>query len=387
LKILVSLIIIVLAQSVCFARNVTDLETQIQNHRGRADSLQRLISRSERRIVELSQRENEHLSRLNEMEKAIETGRDLIAIVEAQIDSLNVQRNATAAALINTQNALDNRREVMTRRLVKMYKMGEPTILSIILGANSPAQVVNRIRYMQDLNRYDRNLLDTIRQNERELLELSEIYEVENMHLAQLLVERREEYERVNSQISERRNFLREIRTEKSSWEISINEHRSAQEELSQTIERLIAEIAQREFEEEANFAEQKGLLPWAVVGRVVTNFGRIVHPEYRTTIISNGIAIEAQTGAPIRAAAAGVVEFIGRMRGYGKLMIVNHFGGFLTIYAHLDESRVERGERVRQGQVIATVGESGSLEGSKLHFEIRRNNVALDPLEWLVRR
>ena len=387
MKILTITIILVLAQISVFARNVSDLETQIQNHRVRADSLQNLISQNERRITELAKTESEQLLRLNEMEKAIETGQNLIEIVEKQIDSLSVQRDLTAAALAQTQEALNSRREIMTMRLIQMYKMGEPTILSIILGASSPTEVVGRIRYMQDLNRYDRNLLDTIRQNERELLELSQIYEAENAHLLELLNERREENERVNSQVSERRTFLRQIRSERNRWETSRTEQITAQEELSKTIENLIAEIAKRVIEEEANFAEQRGRLPWAVNGRVTANFGRIVHPEYRTVIVNNGISIEAPNGTPIQAAAAGVVEFIGRMRGYGKLMIINHFGGFLTIYAHLDESRVERGARVRQGQVIATVGESGSLEGSKLHFEIRRDNVALDPLEWLVKR
>lgn len=387
MKIFATIFILVLAQTLVFARSVSDLETQIQNHRNRADSLQTLISRSERRITELAKTEDEQLLRLNEMEKAIETSLNLIEIVQNQIDSLSVQREQTSAALSLTQSALDSRREIMTRRLVQMYKMGEPTILSIILGANSPTDIVNRIRYMQDLNRYDRNLLDTIRQNESELLELSLVYEAENAILLELLSERQEENERVNSQISERRTFLRQIRSERDRWETTIAENKVAQEELSRTIESLIAEIAQRAIEEEANFAEQRGALPWAVNGRVITNFGRIVHPEYRTTIVNNGIGIEAPNGTPIQSVAAGVVEFIGRMRGYGKLMIVNHFNGFLTIYAHLDESRVERGARVRQGQVIATVGESGSLVGSKLHFEIRRNNVAEDPLEWLVRR
>ena len=387
MKILTILIILVLAQTSIFARSVSDLETQIQNHRTRADSLQNLISQNERKITELAKTESEQLLRLNEMEKAIETSKNLIEIVEKQIDSLSVQRDSTAAALAQTQEALNSRREIMTMRLIQMYKMGEPTILSIILGANSPTEIVGRIRYMQDLNRYDRNLLDTIKQHENELLDLTQIYEAENAHLLELLNERREENERVNLQVSERRTFLRQIRSERNRWETSRTEHITAQEELSKTIENLIAEIAQRAIEEEANFAEQKGVLPWAVNGQVIANFGRIVHPEYKTVVVNNGISIEAPNGTLIKATAAGVVEFIGRMRGYGKLMIINHFGGFLTIYAHLDESRVERGTRVRQGQVIATVGESGSLEGSKLHFEIRRDNVALDPLEWLVKR
>jgi murein DD-endopeptidase MepM/ murein hydrolase activator NlpD len=152
-------------------------------------------------------------------------------------------------------------------------------------------------------------------------------------------------------------------------------------------VEELTSEITRQAQMIKSNFAEQKGKLPWPVTGRITGNFGRIVHPEYKTIIQNNGIDIEAPNGTPIKSVAAGIVEFVGRMRGYGKLMIINHHGGFLTIYAHLNENFFEKGARVNQGTVIGSVGESGSLEGSKLHFEIRSENNALNPNDWLRKR
>jgi len=370
-----------------FANSVRDIERQIQDHRSRSDSLQNLISQSERRISELARRENEQLAQLNEMEKAIEASRALISAVEKQIDSVSLQKAQTEKQLLQTQKMLDARREIMAARLQSIYKMGEPTMLSIILGASSPEEVVMRIRYMQDLNRYDRTLLDTIRQDEQKLQAENEILLAKNAHLATLLRERQKEGEKAREQAAARRRFVSQLRSERDRWETSMSEFKSAQAELSAVIEDLIVEMSKPTIEEMSNFAEKKGKLPWAVQGKIIANFGRIVHPEYKTAIMNNGISIEAPNGTPVKAVAAGVVEFVGRMRGYGKLMIINHFGGYLTIYAHLNENFLEKGARVRAEQVIGSVGESGSLDGNKLHFEIRHENNALNPMEWLVKR
>ena len=369
------------------ANTAADFERQIQDHRNRSDSLQNLISQGEKRIAQLSRRENEQLSQLNEIEKVLETGQMLISAIEAQIDSVSLLREASEKQLSETQNMLDRRREIMTARLRNIYKMGQPTFLSVILGANTPEEVVRRVRYMQDLNRYDRNLLDTIRQDEQRLQVETQILQSKNEHLATLLAERQSESENAARQVSARRVLLNDLRTERNRWEISMTEFKNAQTELNTMIENLIVEMTQPTIYEIANFAEKRGSLIWAVEGNVIANFGRITHPQYRTTIMNNGISIEAPTGTPVKSVANGVVEFVGRMRGYGKLMIINHFDDYLTIYAHLNENFVERGTRVREGQVIGSVGESGSLDGSKLHFEIRHENVAQNPLDWLARR
>jgi septal ring factor EnvC (AmiA/AmiB activator) len=237
---------------------------------------------------------------------------------------------------------------------------------------------------MQDLNKYDRNLLDTISQDELKLKNESEFLQTENEILETLLIERQEESEKAKKQAEARKVFLDEIRSEKGKWEISMNEYINAQAELNKMIEELIAEMSKPKVDEKSNFAEKKGKLPWAVNGKIIADFGKITHPEYKTTIVNNGISIEAAGGTPVKSVAAGIVEFVGRMRGYGKLMIINHFGGFLTIYAHLDENFFEKGARIKEGQAIGSVGESGSLDGNKLHFEIRHENNALNPLDWL---
>ncbi len=96
------------------------------------------------------------------------------------------------------------------------------------------------------------------------------------------------------------------------------------------------------------------------------------------------GVDIAAPVGTPVRAAAAGRVIFVGRMRGYGNIVIVQHDRCYVTVYAHDSCNLVREGQAVKRGQVIGKVGRTGHTTGANLHFEVRRYNVATNPLAYL---
>ena len=117
----------------------------------------------------------------------------------------------------------------------------------------------------------------------------------------------------------------------------------------------------------------------WPVDGGVLTSsFGP------RDASHHDGIDISAPAGTPVRAARDGRVLYNDALRGYGNLLILEHDGGYATVYAHLRESRADPGDTVRQGEQIATVGETGKTSGPNLHFEIRKDNVARNPVYFL---
>jgi len=130
-----------------------------------------------------------------------------------------------------------------------------------------------------------------------------------------------------------------------------------------------------------------RGRLPWPTEGRIVAGFGRQVHPRFGTETVRHGVDIEAEEGAIIRAVHSGAVLYRGWLRGYGNLIILDHGQGYYTLYAHASEVVVEEGERVKVGQGIARVGETGSVDGPRLYFEVRYQGRAEDPQVWLRRR
>lgn len=116
----------------------------------------------------------------------------------------------------------------------------------------------------------------------------------------------------------------------------------------------------------------------WPVKGRVTGRF------DSRPDSLNDGINIAAPPGTPVHATLAGQVIYSDQLRGYGNLIILRHRGGFASVYAHNRKNLVRKGQKVNRRQVIAEVGATGRAATPYLHFEIRRNNVARDPLSYL---
>ncbi|MCI0572127.1 MAG: M23 family metallopeptidase [Myxococcaceae bacterium] len=131
-------------------------------------------------------------------------------------------------------------------------------------------------------------------------------------------------------------------------------------------------------------FASLRGQLPMPTDGVVETGFGLAIEPRFGTATLHKGVDIRAPKDSPVRAVAPGTVAHAGWLRGYGNVLILDHGSGYHTLMAHLDTFRCEVGQRVEAGQEVATVGDSGSLLGAYLYFEVRRRGEAQDPAEWL---
>lgn len=116
------------------------------------------------------------------------------------------------------------------------------------------------------------------------------------------------------------------------------------------------------------------------VEGRIISSYG----PK-KDGLHNDGINIQASRGAPVRAAENGTVVYTGdELKGYGNLVLIRHADGYMSAYGHLDRTLVKRGETIRRGQSIGTIGSSGQVDSPQLHFELRKGTKALDPEKYL---
>ncbi|MFT3706957.1 MAG: M23 family metallopeptidase [Archangium sp.] len=127
-----------------------------------------------------------------------------------------------------------------------------------------------------------------------------------------------------------------------------------------------------------AKVGKGTGALEWPLRGVLYARFGKKGKEPH------DGIDLAAPAGQPVKTAANGTVIFAGEQKGYGLIVIVEHEDGLITLYAHNRDLRVKTGQKVRPGQVVATVGDSGKTSGPHLHFEVRREGVPVDPLDFL---
>ena len=130
-----------------------------------------------------------------------------------------------------------------------------------------------------------------------------------------------------------------------------------------------------------------RGKLDWPVKGDLISGFGKARHREVAEEIFHNGIDIAAPVGEEVKAVEKGTVVFADRFSGYGKMVIIDHGARYYTIYAHLSEILKKNGDVVKRGEVLGRAGDSDSLSGAKLYFEMRKDGRSIDPVPWFAKR
>jgi len=158
----------------------------------------------------------------------------------------------------------------------------------------------------------------------------------------------------------------------------AVRELEQADAELTQVVRDL------KEGPATSGFGALKGRLPRPTRGIVEVGFGKVVNPRFNTVTVQKGLDIRAPAGAPVQAVADGTVVYAGALRGYGNLLIVDHGDGYHTLMAHLASILPQLGASVSAGEVVGEVGDTGSLKGPYLYFEVRKAGQAVDPALWL---
>lgn len=132
-------------------------------------------------------------------------------------------------------------------------------------------------------------------------------------------------------------------------------------------------------------FAARRGTLQLPTDGIIEAAFGKVVNPFFKTQTLQNGLDIRAPAGSPVWSVATGTVAHVGWLRGYGNLVILAHGERYFTLYAHLEDFAVEKGDVLSARRLLGHVGDTGSFKGAYLYFEIRRGGTPVDPRPWLV--
>ncbi|MBW3660958.1 MAG: peptidoglycan DD-metalloendopeptidase family protein [Gemmatimonadetes bacterium] len=379
-----------------------DAESELESQRDRLEQLQEEIKRKRAEAARLGRQESSVVNELRQVERELEVTEDLISTLEEQIDQSSFRIEDVTGELARAQDELAIKRQVLARRLRSIYKLGRFGWFEVLLRSDSFADVLARYKYLRLVAEQDRRLVERIARLEAEIRRSRTQLEVARSSLAEAREARVEQARTLSESERDRERMLQQVKTRRSE---QLTVARRLEEETKKiqsviaTLERRRAEreaLARREAEAAGRAAPSPrsstltgdfGALDWPVQGEIVETFGRSRHPVYNTEVVNNGIDIRAPLGTPVRAVESGEVVYADWNGGYGQMVIVDHEGGDYSLYAHLDRMDVAIGQSVSKGSVIGTVGETGSLVGAKLHFEIRKEGRAVDPIGWLRRR
>jgi septal ring factor EnvC (AmiA/AmiB activator) len=389
---LACLVILALTPSLALTQGTPDLDEsrrRLDEIRAERDRLQRQRERLQGQVHDV----NDELSNL---ERQRESTQRIVGEIERQIGGLASQLDRSSAELILAQDNLAERRAVLQRRLVDIYKRGPLHTFQVLLAAESFGDLLSRYKYLYLTSQQDRALVDDVEQLRNRVIEQrNNILNVRG-ELDRRREEREAEFSRYTELATERARKLQTLRRSARSTERRLGQLQKDESRLNG----LLASLERTRRDELARDAlrgavatpgtittADLGKLDWPVEGAIVYRFGRDTLPS-GGIIRWNGVGIAAPMGTGVKAVEAGRVRLVGQFGTYGLTIVLEHGNGYYSVYSHLESAEVRLGASVSKGLVIGRVGGQNSDYGPHLHFEIRgENQIALDPATWLRRR
>ena len=331
-----------------------------------------------------------------------------ISLTEKLIRSLNKEERYISELIQKTEQQiwemealLSKLKNQLAQRLQYLYVHGRPTILETVLLAEDWNNAIYRIKYLDLLAVHEKKLRKQMKQTLVELADEKEKLIIERNRKTSLLNEKKREGSNLEQDKKERKKILSIIKRDKGKLEKS----RSAKSQMIAEMEALIKKLytdkdAMKKREEElariraeqnrattGNFAKMKGRLAWPVQGRVIGKFGTTRNPDTGVVTENVGVDIRVINGTIVKSVLDGVVSTITYIRGHGNIIIIDHGGGFSTVYAQIDNITVHENEYVQMGNPIASVEIPEGNTSAKLHFEVWGNQKKLNPEHWLTKK
>ncbi|MBI4428085.1 MAG: peptidoglycan DD-metalloendopeptidase family protein [Ignavibacteriales bacterium] len=396
-------------------------EKEIKKKSLELDRLRNEIQAFEKKLKESEKRERSTLERLDNLERQSNLIRQLIRKLREEEEEVTTEISRAKSSIRSLENQLQFLKTHYAGYVRSVYKNGRVYDVELLFSSNSINQMYIRMEYLKRFSEQRAKDLGKILDNKSTLERQNDELQVKLAAERKVLSEKTREETTLRKKYSEREQVLSRIRKDKKTFQRGL----ARKTEAAQQIERLIADLIEKERirkEKEAEekrhrelaearereklrnpaspplaslsteavalsaFEQRRGRLRWPVSsGAIHSRFGDQVHPVLRTVTQNTGIDIQVSSGSNVLAVADGEVSVLSFIPGFGNVLILNHYDGYRTVYAHLSDISVVESEKVREGEVIAKSGDS--IAGSVLHFEIWKEREKQDPERWLTKR
>jgi len=353
----------------------------------KSKAIDREIEKHRAEILTFTQKELAEVEGLNKIDRSLDHARKQISRYKRELVSIQNKIDQNTRASVNLKREIEVGEVYMSGRLVALYKLSRLGRIQILASAETMYELFQRIAALERILEHDEKIRKKlVNQRTRSEQILSRL---EKQRKEKLVIESKYESQiQTMSQDKARRSaLLAEIRNKKSLELAAIDVLKKAARTLDRTIETLNVEkpSSREEIKSAAKpFLELKGLLKMPVRGKIITKFGLFRDAKFNIENFKSGIDIQAERGEPIRAVSSGRVLYSSWFKGYGNMVIIDHGDHYYTVYAHAEETFKSKGDKVDTREVIATVGDSGSMKGPGLYFEVRHRGKPLDPMDWI---
>jgi murein DD-endopeptidase MepM/ murein hydrolase activator NlpD len=307
-------------------------------------------------------------SQLDKIDKEIQE-------LENELNGLNENIEVTKLQLKEAQANIDEKNNIINKRLRVMYKNGTVGYIEVLLASRDLQDFLNRLDLVQRIISQDVELLKYLKEQKKTIEEKKNQLETqkEMVQNTKLNIEKKKQEIEIVSRAKE--SFMQSLKKDLKQLDRQEDELLKTAKEFERKIQR---EQLKRKY--------AGGKMTWPAPGyyRISSPFGMRLHPILKTRKMHTGVDIAVPYGRTIVAANDGVVKYADWYGGYGKVVWIDHGGGISTLYAHNSRLLVKKGQSVKKGQAIAKAGSTGYSTGPHLHFEVRKNGVYTNPMPWL---
>ncbi len=383
---LLAMIIIIFPERVNSASKKSSkpsIDAQISAEEKKRSELNRQIQDYKNQIKRMGKQVEGLLTKVNTLQQDETFARQELTVLELQNKKIQENIETLDEVMKKEQVKIDALAQEMSGRLLDMYKYGESAEMKTLFASRSVLEAVDTAHLLKLVNDRDEAIL-------------SELYEsVQNMDLSRQTMNDHQERlkeqtvsiqnqrDKYKQSIKDTNTFINSIQQKKALAEKAAQEAEEAQKAAGQ----MIAALQRKKKAQQSYITVGKGsMFNWPVRGKISSPYGYRIHPILKRRILHSGIDIAAPNGTPIKAPAGGEVIYDGWLRGYGRVIVLDHGRGYSTLYAHLASSLVKEGQVVNSGATIARVGKTGNTTGYHLHFEVRVFGTPENPIRFLKR-
>lgn len=321
---------------------------------------------------------------LSETMQQVQNLSETINQTESEIDGLNTRLQTLQTSITEEEQKLqiaqmdyDKQKKLFEDRMVAIYEAGETSYLDVLLSSKDITDFISNYYLISEIANYDTELLNQIDVQKKNIEETKET-----------LDSQKKEYAESKKNAEKKAILLKNTQTVKNNYMAKLTD---AEKQLQAKIDEI--DQATREVEAQimliaganSNTQYVGGVLAWPVPGysTITSPFGMRVHPITGVYKLHTGMDIRAPIGANFVAANDGIVVKAEYNRAYGNMVMIDHGGGIMTLYAHGSEILVQLGQTVKRGDPILKVGSTGYSTGAHAHFEVRVNGTYVNPVDY----
>lgn len=351
------------------------------------ESFDREIAASRKELKAISKAEAAVLTSFSDVDQALNQARLKVSATEKELKKIDADIRAAKKDFAILEDQIKESELYASERLVALYKLQWMGKLPVLATADSILDFFDRKNSLERILRKDEELLGVLAVDLQRLSDLLETLNQRRTEKAAIDKKLKERLAVMDGKRRERKDILNEIQNKKSLQLAALQDLEKSAKALNSTMdtfmETKVNPAVPRDLSHK-QFPELKGLLIIPVEGKITNVFGQYKNTQLNVVNFRSGITIRADRGEPIRAVYGGITLYSDWFKGYGNMIIIDHGDHYYTVYAHLEEQFKSKGDPVEAGEVIATVGDTGSMNGPNLHFEVRHHGKPEDPLKWI---